>query len=104
MTKATNVTSTRRGPETVAIEDLTHEERLDLLSELCKIEARRLSRVHDHQALRNRKARKATPELTDEVLRGLLVLRALGLTSPTRDRVPELEAALKYIRELGETT
>ena len=44
------------------------------------------------------------PELTDEVLRGLLVLRALGLTSPTRDRVPELEAALKYIQELGETT
>ena len=83
----------------VNIEDLTREERLDLLSELCKMESRRLSRVHDHQALRNK---KATPELTDEVLRGLLLLRALGLTSPTRDRVPELQAALKYIRELGE--
>lgn len=85
----------------VTIEDLTHEERLDLLSELCKMESRRLTAACT-RASSERDA--GGPQLTDEVLRGLLILRVLGLASPTRDRVPELEAALKYIRELGEAT
>jgi len=45
------------------------------------------------------------PELTDEVLRGLIVLRARAHMEPAEDRTPDLQAALDYIRyraELGE--